>query len=317
MSATNEAVREDVRVVVSVDDTDDLTKVTSTGAVADALMALTESLGGVAELGVSRHQLPRLPGIAYTSHNSSMTFTATMPSVPAYERLLAEAPGVVVEGSVAGSDPGLCVYALPEAGGEAELHLLLEYGTRAKHHVMSKADAYGVAAQIAGMTLVELGGNGEGIIGALAGVALRLSGSDGRFRGTVSLFDGEECTTDVSSIVAALGGPTLAQVCDVSGMVLDGGERVVTRPNMKAVWLHHKVTLLVTISNGGWHVLDKVGVRDLERPDPAESRSCDQFEADNDPEEMDGEPNEPICANCLYSRRLEHGAFCMKHMRPS
>lgn len=317
MSAASEVLRDNVRVVVSVDDTDDLTKTTSTGAVADALMALTKSLGGVTRLGVSRHQLPRLPGIAYTSHNSSMTFTTTLPSTAAYERLLAEAPGVVVEGSVVGSDPGLCVYALPTADGDAALRLLLEYGTRAKRHVVTKDEAYGVAARIAGMTLVELGGGGEGIIGALAGVALRLSGSDGRFRGTVSLFDGQECAADVSSIVTALGGSSIAQVCDISGTVLGGDEQVVTRPNMKAVWLHHKVTLLVTMSDGHWYVLDKVGVRDLARPDPAESRSCDQFEADNDPEEMDGEPDEPICANCLYSRRLEHGAFCMKHMRPS
>lgn len=306
-----------VRVVVSVDDTDDLTKVTSTGAVADALMELAVSLGGVTGLGVTRHQLPRLPGIAYTSHNSSMAFTVTLPSEAAYEQLLERAPGVVVEGSVPGSDPGLCVYALPERDGEAVLQTLLEYGTLAKHEIVTKADAHRVAARIAGISLVELGGTGDGVIGALAGVALRLSGSDGRFRGTFSLYGGEERTTDVASVVAALGGPSVAQVCDVSGTVLGDDEQVVLRPNMKAVWLHHRVTLFVAEGEGGWRVLDKVGVRDLERPACTGAMGCEDYEADNDPEEMDGGSAERICLNCLYSRRLEHGSFCMRRLAPS
>ena len=51
-----------------------------------------------------------------------------------------------------------------------------------KHRVLTKQAAYQTAEQ-AGIHLSEHGGTGDGVIGALAGVGLRLSGCDGRIRG--------------------------------------------------------------------------------------------------------------------------------------
>ncbi len=52
----------------------------------------------------------------------------------------------------------------------------------AKQAVISKAAAYDLARQ-AGIHLSEHGGTGDGVVGAVAGVGLRLSGNDGRYRG--------------------------------------------------------------------------------------------------------------------------------------
>ena len=46
-------------------------------------------------------------------------------------------------------------------------------------------DAYLLAEQFPELSLSEHGGTGDGVIGALAGVGLRLSGSDGRIKGKI------------------------------------------------------------------------------------------------------------------------------------
>ena len=66
-------------VVVCVDDTDDVTKSTSTGKVAGTIAGACEALGGRLRLGTTRHQLLLSPDVPYTSHNSSMCFEAEVP----------------------------------------------------------------------------------------------------------------------------------------------------------------------------------------------------------------------------------------------
>lgn len=53
---------------------------------------------------------------------------------------------------------------------------------RTKTTVISKLEAYETAATH-GIHLSEHGGTGQGVIGALAGAGLRLTGNDGRFNG--------------------------------------------------------------------------------------------------------------------------------------
>ena len=58
--------------LISIDDTDDVTKRVSTGQIAEIIgRRLTEAGGKVGD-GISRHQLLLSDEIAYTSHNSSM-----------------------------------------------------------------------------------------------------------------------------------------------------------------------------------------------------------------------------------------------------
>ena len=171
-----------VRIAVCVDDTDDLTKSTSTGAVAEAIAGHVAELGGLIELGVSRHQLLLDPRVPYTSHNSSMAMTAKLPE-GRLDELRERARASVLSMMAAVADPGLCVAQLPDDGDDALVYELVAFGFRAKADYVSKAEAYELAGRIPWLTLEELGGDGQGVVGALAGVGLRLSGNDGRFRG--------------------------------------------------------------------------------------------------------------------------------------
>ncbi len=98
--------------------------------------------------------------------------------------------------SAPGADPGFCLVELPlgDEGGTK----LVDYGRRAKRQVLSKKDAYALAAEI-GVHLSEHGGTGQGVIGALAGAGLRLGGNDGRFKGKhlVKSVDGWASVADI------------------------------------------------------------------------------------------------------------------------
>ena len=178
-------------VVVCVDDTDDVTKSTSTGKVAGTIAGACEALGGRLRLGTTRHQLLLSPDVPYTSHNSSMCFEAEVPG-ERVEELRRVAAELLVAGSVEAADPGLCVAVLPEddvPGSEtaAQIEELIAFGKRAKVVYCSKESAFAVAAGIPWVHLSEHGGTGQGVVGALAGVGLRLGGADGRFRGAFDL----------------------------------------------------------------------------------------------------------------------------------
>ncbi|MGN0037680.1 MAG: hypothetical protein ACI36Y_00890 [Coriobacteriales bacterium] len=170
------------RIALCVDDTDDLTKDTSTGKVAELIAGRVAGLGGQVELGITRHQLLLDESVPYTSHNSSMAFTAWVPQ-GCCEELWQQAAEVVRAEMSAAADPGLCLAVLPQDADDPLLYELIDYGRRAKAEYVSKAQAYELAERIPWLRLEELGGDGQGVVGALAGVGLRLSGSDGRFRG--------------------------------------------------------------------------------------------------------------------------------------
>ena len=87
---------------------------------------------------------------------------------------------------VEGSDPGLAVARTGDITPAAHL-----FGFDAKKMVVTQDQARTIAKN-AGIPLVGLGGTEGGVIGALAGVALAASGSDGRFLsiGTIREFPG-------------------------------------------------------------------------------------------------------------------------------
>jgi hypothetical protein len=85
--------------------------------------------------------------------------------------------------SVPESDPGLCVAVTERLRAPQEL---IAFGRKAKKHILSKIEAYALAESLS-VHLSEQGGTGQGVIGALAGAGLRLSGNDGRFSGKIRL----------------------------------------------------------------------------------------------------------------------------------
>ncbi|HIQ02653.1 MAG TPA: ABC transporter substrate-binding protein [Anaerolineales bacterium] len=123
--------------------------------------------------GVTRHQLLQDPRVPMTAKNSAVAIHLQVDGAKG----LADLAGVVawwVGTRVApGSDPGLCLaQEVPEP--------VVAFGQRAKGALVTQEEAWGLAAR-AGLILQGIGGNGGGVIGALAAVGLAASGSDGRF----------------------------------------------------------------------------------------------------------------------------------------
>ncbi len=163
--------------LVCIDDTD-MPGTKGTGWLAQELGELiTQNNQGIIS-PISRHQLFVHEDVPYTSHNSSMCFEL-VPAQDDIVDLIDFMAAFLEERSQKGSDPGLCVVPLDHT---LDKNLLIAYGRSAKNKVLSKESAYDLARKL-NIHLSEHGGTGQGVVGALAGTGLRLSGNDGRYRG--------------------------------------------------------------------------------------------------------------------------------------
>ena len=166
-----------MRCFLGIDDTDVLGHRPGTGRLARDLGAYLEAQRLAQLVGVIRHQLLIDPRIPYTSHNSPacLIVDADGERSDVRQRLFDVAAGYVVTRSAPGSDPGVCV-------GEAEgiAAAVVAFGCRASSEVVEKAEAVALAGRHE-LLLVELGGTGDGVIGALAAVGLTAEGNAGRF----------------------------------------------------------------------------------------------------------------------------------------
>ncbi|MBN2107140.1 MAG: hypothetical protein JW832_06900 [Deltaproteobacteria bacterium] len=225
-----------MNILVCIDDTDNIES-RGTGELASLLAQALEKNGWGKTEPVTRHQLFVHPDIAYTSHNSAMCFAADI--VPGH---LASFTGFAKEflarESAEGSDPGLCIVTIDALAGRDDL---IAFGRRAKQQVLTKQEAYGLAQRL-GIHLSEHGGTGLGIIGALAGSGLRMTGSDGRFRGKFYV-DTATGIVDVAELKRQTG---VAVVKSIGGPVLHEAEKVQLGDKVKAVLLEGRSTLLVT-----------------------------------------------------------------------
>ncbi len=317
-----------VSLVLCVDDTDDETKSTSTGKVAGCIAAVVKDLGGVVRLGTTRHQLLLREDVPYTSHNSSMAFEACLPA-NRIDELRKRSLEVLAAECVSTADPGLAL-ALPPAGearGGAKVSLLDEvvaFGKRAKLEYCSKESAYELAARIPWLSLSEHGGDGQGVVGALAGVGLRLSGSDGRFRGRCDLFkqlgidadaDADvDVTASVADVAAVLSrrkhGPV--RVIDAAGAAFPDDALVRLISDAKPIYLGGSLSIVCRRERD---VIVPLTKGDMEKAgdDEAFSRVCGGFEWDNDAEECHGWTKS--CRNCLHRRWESEGFSCMLDAR--
>lgn len=166
-----------MKLLIAIDDTDSLES-RGTGQLAQIMIEKIERMKWGTCSGITRHQLFVHEDIPYTSHNSAMCFEAEIDKQH-YEELIGFGMRFLEKESEKGSDPGLCVVNM---GNGFNSDLLTAFGRRAKTEVVEKSDAYEIANNL-GIHLSEHGGNGQGIVGALAGAGLRLTGNDGRFRG--------------------------------------------------------------------------------------------------------------------------------------
>lgn len=227
-----------MKLFICMDDTDNLETKGTGWLVEDACREMTRKGWGSFSM-ISRHQLYVHPDIPYTSHNSSMVFTAdTDVDRQDYIDFLT---AYLVRHSAPGSDPGLCIVPEPN---DASRQALIDFGLRAKKEVLTKAQAYGLAEQL-GVHLSEHGGTGGGVIGAIAGIGLRLWGNDGRFRGWYHL--GPE-----GSVLTAGELRQYESIHDIrtpDGAHIEDNARVAISEQLKTICMNGISTLMVHPAN--------------------------------------------------------------------
>lgn len=246
-----------MRFLLCIDDTDNIDSPGS-GQLAEILASELQHFGLAAHCSdITRHQLYFHKDIAYTSHNSSMCFSATGDDNKLND-IITFSRHFLRERSAPGSDPGLCV-----AMDDKNLNrpALEEFGLQAKKIILTKEDAYHLARKT-GIHLSENGGSGGGVIGALAGTGLRLNGSDGRFRGWVEA--GESGTIICPQYLCE--HLHIEGVMDKKGQLLPHDTPLVlAESKVKSILFHHCKVIPVAetgVSPGpAWSTLTKIEIK--------------------------------------------------------
>ncbi len=157
-------------IFICIDDTDTENSM-GTGRLARDMAKEIEEKGLGEVHGITRHQLLLHEDVPYTSNNGNACLEVWNFKNEIYEI----ANEFMKTHFVLGSDPGLCICPKEKVSQE-----MIQFGKAAQHKVLLKEEAYQIANQN-DIFLKELGGTGQGIIGALAGIGLRATGNDGRF----------------------------------------------------------------------------------------------------------------------------------------
>ncbi len=117
---------------------------------------------------------------------------------------------------------------------------LIAYGYEAKKRIVTKEEAHSLARKL-GVHLSEHGGTGLGVIGALAGVGLRMTNNDGRFQGKLKLKK-HGATISVAEIKSS---GLVERVRSLEGYILQEHEEVRLGEKLKTVLLDGMRNLLV------------------------------------------------------------------------
>ena len=219
---------------ISIDDTDNLTSI-GTGEVAENLGKLLNKFGFGTPTAVTRHQLFFNDAIAYTSHNSAMCFELNGCKKDR-KALVCICSSYLKDNCAEGSDPGLCIV---EKTFNDRDELIL-FGQDAKCKVLTKDDAYSLAER-KNIHLSEHGGLGIGVIGALAGIGLRMNGNDGRYKGQIRIGTNQ----DNMLVKDILVNDRIDSIQDKNGFILPETEEVFVTDRVKTVRLKGQSVLLV------------------------------------------------------------------------
>lgn len=241
-----------MEILLCIDDTDNMES-RGTGELAEIIAkGIQENNWGKCSR-ITRHQLYIHEDIPYTSHNSSMCFKAHIKE-QYLQKIIDYTSNFLACESAEGSDPGLCLVVLDRLGDREKL---MEFGKNAKKQVLTKKDAYDLADTL-NIHLSEHGGTGQGIIGALAGTGLRMSGNDGRFKGKFKL-DTQDKFLKVSELCLH---KNIDIVMSIDGKELKDEEVVMVKDTIKTVLLYEKSVLLVYRDTNNecdnfWHTCTK------------------------------------------------------------
>jgi hypothetical protein len=160
-------------IYIGLDDTDVLES-RGTGRLAREIAGTLQADYGLQ--GVTRHQLLVDPRVPCTKNNSCAAIHLDGGAIQtdgALDALFERVKALMLADFYPGSDPGLCIAVDPPQA-------ITDYGRRAQREIVTQAEGRALAAQH-GTRLAGLGGDEDGVIGALCAVGLAASGSDGRY----------------------------------------------------------------------------------------------------------------------------------------
>ncbi len=225
-----------MRYLLAIDDTDQKDW-PGTGHLLEKISKyINENGWGITE-SITRHQLFVHPTVPYTSHNSVMCFAGEIAQREGIGRIIDLAISYLEKESAPESDPGLCVVFADELKFPDKL---ISFGQKAKREKLFKEEAYNLAKDLS-IYLSEHGGTGDGVIGALAGIGLRLSGNDGRFRGKHFILD-ETKKYSVSNLYKYDG---IDKICSEDGELPASKEYIFLSGKVKTVFRESQSVLLV------------------------------------------------------------------------
>jgi hypothetical protein len=225
-------------IFVGIDDTD-IVGTPGTNQLARAILARlgAQAAGAI----VCRHQLFFDPRVPYTSKNGSASIQLPALAVSGLPALVESVRRVMGAWFVEGSDPGLAVATVVTPA-------MTSFARRAKSEVVTQDEARAVAAA-AGIHLESLGGTGQGIIGALAAVALVASGDDGR----VVHLESWPWPDEFSGVkpVAALRERGVAEIRELASGKVFAGDVVDVGKHLRPNWRDGRVVVLVERGESG------------------------------------------------------------------
>ena len=284
-----------MRYLISIDDTDDLTKETSTGRIAGLIAKhFKKDYHLKVHQGVTRHQLLLKEGIPYTSHNSAMCIDVE--GDMEMDQIISESMQMVYDNMASTACPGICVCCTDHLDSPDEL---IHFGINTQQELMFKEQAHDMIDKYDCLFGKELGGNGQGIIGAVAGIGLRLSGNDGTFRGKIKFEDG--CDHMLAGelkkqqkIDEIREMNTQENISDTAVIYINEFSKTFLRDKKRIAYVTEK-------ADGTYELCEREKALSFKSV-------CEHFVLDNDSNECLSD--EERCENCLYRRLTENGFMC-------
>lgn len=292
-----------MNVFICIDDTDtiDSKGIMGTGTIAEMIKSMLELKFGPCAY-ITRHQLLIHEDVPYTSHNSCMCLEAEI-NENDYEDAKKACIALLEKEHLLGSDPGFCMVKREEI---IDKEALIKYGNDTKKLLMTKEIAYDLASHCH-IHLSEHGGTGQGVIGALAGVGLRLGGEDGEIKGTLKQQMGKQFAYQtlmslpiIDKIVdinmKKISEKALINIGERSKTILKGGKQVLVVQKVA-----DKEGELYETCNKKW--LRKLDEQMLE------GKNCAHFIPDVEEERLTDASF--VCLNCTFRRWTTGGFDCL------
>lgn len=225
-----------MQILIGIDDTDN-PESRGTGFRAREMADMLATDKRTTILGITRHQHYVHPDIPYTSHNSS---ACVMADADDPQRVWKLCSYYLKTHAAEGSDAGLAL-ALPEMITPE----LIRWAYSTKQMVVTMEQAWALA-RVTGIRLEGFTGNRQGVIGAIASVALRYSGNDGRFIATEGNFHLRNLAAGTYKAAWLLHTLKADIINDLSGAIVLESDEIVAEQYLRPVLINGKCTILVT-----------------------------------------------------------------------